>query len=69
MEKQIQAALTVITSKNSSGSSKNSSVAVSEEGGDTDTDIERKLASALRNLGDSHFVTLYGSYNIWQEVR
>lgn len=52
MDRQIQAALTVITSN-------------SGEGGD----IERKLAGALRGLGDSHFVTLYGSYNIWQEVR
>jgi len=31
-------------------------------------DTEMKLASTLKNLDDSHFIVLQGSYNVWQEV-
>jgi hypothetical protein len=31
--------------------------------------LESKLQGVLKGLDDAHFVTLQGSYNIWQEVR
>ena len=68
MDRQIQSALGVITSNsgnNSAGSTNNANVSGTKE----ENDLERRLVGALRSLGDSHFVTLYGSYNIWQEVR
>jgi hypothetical protein len=30
--------------------------------------LEGKLQGVLKGLDDAHFVTLQGSYNIWQEV-
>lgn len=35
-------------------------------GGD---ELERRLQSVLKGMDEAHFVTLTGSYNIWQEVR
>ncbi len=29
---------------------------------------EKQLMQALKNMDDSYFVTLQGSYNMWQEV-
>ena len=31
-------------------------------------DMEKQLVAVLKNLEESFFVTLHGSYNIWQEV-
>lgn len=57
MDRQIQSALQVLTSSKSGAN-----------GTDNTADIEKRLMGALKNLSDSHFVTLFGSYNIWQEV-
>jgi hypothetical protein len=31
--------------------------------------LESKLQGVLKGLDDAHFITLQGSYNIWQEVQ
>ena len=32
-------------------------------------DMEGKIQALLKNMDDSQFIVLRGSYNIWQEVR